>query len=94
MHAELCPVCEGKGINTRVTVEWDTPEGREHEHPTCHGCDGRGWVPVEDDKPTPPKFAIHSHPVEVLEAVPSETKCSHPGDTLYTGGCFSFKGDR
>jgi hypothetical protein len=30
-------------------------------------------------------FAIHSHPVEVLEAVPSETKCTECDGSMYTG---------
>jgi len=34
-HAELCPVCMGKGI---------VPEGTSTK--TCNGCEGKGWVIV------------------------------------------------
>ena len=50
-HAEKCPVCDGKG---RVMVGG----GRIKEYPTveeystgCHGCQGEGWVTVEDSSP-------------------------------------------
>lgn len=35
-HAEICPVCKGHG---RITMQMQ-----------CHGCDGYGWVTVEDGK--------------------------------------------
>ena len=34
-HAELCPVCMGKGV---------LPEGTSSKE--CHGCLGKGWVTV------------------------------------------------
>ena len=34
-HAELCPVCMGKGV---------IPEGTSSKE--CHGCLGKGWVTV------------------------------------------------
>jgi hypothetical protein len=37
MHAEKCPVCEGKGVVP--------PE----EVAICHGCGGKGWVEVQGD---------------------------------------------
>jgi len=35
-HAEKCPVCEGSG---------------KYENRKCHGCSGKGWVPVGDRCP-------------------------------------------
>lgn len=58
-HAEVCQVCKGEGKLPpgRVTVfvsEDDTTVGRVTCLPTpCHGCDGKGWVPVGDAKEKP-----------------------------------------
>ena len=96
MHAELCPICEGKG---KVTIDdYGNIVTLGKLGGKCHGCDGRGWVPVPDNpilreaqlerieaRLSGPKFAIHSHPVEVLEAVPSETKCTECDGSMYTG---------
>jgi len=45
-HAELCPVCEGIGQviiypneNTTANVDYTV---------VCHGCDGLGWITVDD----------------------------------------------
>lgn len=32
-HAERCPVCNGSG---------------KYEEKECHGCNGKGWITVED----------------------------------------------
>ena len=40
MHAELCPVCKGEGT---VILEKEAAV-----RVPCHGCDGRGWVTVQD----------------------------------------------
>lgn len=42
MHAEICPVCEGKG---KVYDVWE-PGGTAPPTHTCHGCGGLGWVTV------------------------------------------------
>ena len=45
MHAERCPICSGTG----VYVPPPNPYTREVAIPrTCHGCQGKGWVSVED----------------------------------------------
>lgn len=43
MHAEICPVCKGKGliVDEYSTSSWPTK--------TCHGCGGSGWVTVPDE---------------------------------------------
>lgn len=40
-HAETCPLCNG--IGTSLDICGNTT--------TCHGCDGAGWVSVEDAVP-------------------------------------------
>lgn len=50
-HAEICPVCEGIGrikeLNdgTINKIELSLPINAR----VCHGCDGKGWVTVEDE---------------------------------------------
>jgi hypothetical protein len=46
-HAEICPVCNGKG-----TIE----QNGATDPKTCHGCNGKGWVTVGEAK-TPPSSA-------------------------------------
>jgi hypothetical protein len=40
----LCPVCGGTGEYQRVGTS-SAGTGKEK----CHGCDGRGWVQVQED---------------------------------------------
>ena len=47
MHAEICPICQGKG--TICNHEIGTPQYLHPTCPTCHGCNGNGWVQVADD---------------------------------------------
>ena len=41
MHAEVCPLCKGSGWKTDLTGV------------VCHGCNGRGWVEVNDSVAQP-----------------------------------------
>jgi hypothetical protein len=41
MHAEKCPICEGKGKVPRI-------DGWNCHEDACHGCGGKGWVEVKD----------------------------------------------
>ncbi len=53
-HAERCPLCKGEG--KLPAGKFDT--GYIHTLPvTCHGCDGKGWVPVPD--PSAEKLKQH-----------------------------------
>lgn len=47
-HAELCPVCKGKGIvvdNYQALQATSTTARIQY---TCNGCKGKGWVTVID----------------------------------------------
>lgn len=60
MHSEICPVCQGKGLIPAVDVG-DPMD--DHDRKPCHGCNGKGWVEINDcrlhyipfgDPPWPP----------------------------------------
>lgn len=51
-HAELCPVCHGKGRLPSDDRDFTTSKWE----PICHGCSGRGWVEVGNDPPCPTMF--------------------------------------
>jgi DnaJ-class molecular chaperone len=44
-HAEICPVCGGRGKVMSPVNSWTTAVSYEQ---TCHGCSGCGWVTVKD----------------------------------------------
>ena len=44
-HAERCPVCNGSGVVNKNQSVYYT--GGDEE--TCHGCNGMGWVTVQDN---------------------------------------------
>lgn len=46
-RAELCPVCNGKGIVPNLDLKCCGKMVK------CHGCDGKGWIVV----PQPPIIA-------------------------------------
>jgi len=46
-HAEKCPICEGSG-RLPLPVEMGTTASRPYDK-LCHGCDGKGWVEVQDE---------------------------------------------
>lgn len=52
MHAEKCPICDGKG---RTVIENTATTGGITIPPTepCHGCNGKGWVEVSDEPQEP-----------------------------------------
>lgn len=41
-HAERCPVCSGSGKKTEF------PNSTAPQLEDCRGCDGTGWVTVDD----------------------------------------------
>jgi DnaJ-class molecular chaperone len=46
-HSEMCPVCKGiskvRANTTHTLIELET----------CHGCNGKGWITVEDSATLP-----------------------------------------
>jgi DnaJ-class molecular chaperone len=47
MHAEICPVCGGKG-RLQISQVSTSTDASMHEE-TCHGCGGKGWIEVQND---------------------------------------------
>jgi DnaJ-class molecular chaperone len=43
-HAEICPVCQGKG-----KILENFPSDTAIREVVCHGCNGRGWVVVDNN---------------------------------------------
>jgi DnaJ-class molecular chaperone len=56
MHAEKCPVCKGTGRKNKEPSD----EGMRD----CYGCDGKGWVTVEDETPPKATFVTNSKPID------------------------------
>jgi len=51
MHAERCPVCNGRGtLRPEDLGECGYTSSAERQ---CHGCGGKGWVTVGDYNPQP-----------------------------------------
>ena len=46
MKAQTCPVCDGAGVRVGISDGTQTviPET------DCHGCDGKGWVAVPEER--------------------------------------------
>ena len=59
-HAEKCPVCYGKGVLSRD--DYTTTTARIPRDQTCHGCNGKGWVTVNDDSMFTIKISESSYP--------------------------------
>ncbi|MBI9078339.1 MAG: hypothetical protein JEY79_17230 [Pseudodesulfovibrio sp.] len=55
-HAEICPVCMGRG--TYATAKPETSTTVTTTERVCHGCGGKGWVTVE----AKPKYEITRDP--------------------------------
>lgn len=49
-HAEICPVCEGTGKYKEHYNFVSTTNAWTEK--ICHGCDGKGWVTVQDAETT------------------------------------------
>lgn len=54
-HSEICPVCGGTGVYKLVKYrQLGTPYPfvsgpiEYYSEKTCHGCQGKGWITIED----------------------------------------------
>jgi DnaJ-class molecular chaperone len=48
-HSEVCPVCKGLGKVFDATIpNYGITTSNIYNQATCHGCNGKGWVQVED----------------------------------------------
>jgi len=54
-HAERCPVCYGKGVVYGVAENGAFPTTQ------CYGCQGKGWVTVEDNYPISPSISYYPY---------------------------------
>lgn len=44
-HAEICPVCNGKG---QIQID-KSKSAINMFNITCHGCNGQGWITLSDE---------------------------------------------
>lgn len=50
-HSEICPVCGGAG---KIKTYLDplgfgySTSGKTYTEKICHGCQGKGWITIED----------------------------------------------
>ncbi len=69
-HAQICPVCLGKGILPADKYSTAAEE-------KCHGCNGRGWVEVSDEPAYYPPIlpvpwpTIWPHTITISPATPT-----------------------
>ena len=56
MQAVICPVCNGTG---KINLD---PVGTGANLKVCHGCQGRGWVSVLEDRLQPIDNINYSQP--------------------------------
>jgi len=59
-HAEICPICKGRG-RVPEDPEWDS--GPSPSTRVCHGCNGKGWVEVEGEYRRPDADKIWRRPI-------------------------------
>ena len=66
-HSEICPVCGGTGIFECVQYEqlnapypFVTGPIKSYSKRTCHGCQGKGWITVEDKQWKPNYYGTDS----------------------------------
>ena len=49
-HAEICPVCKGKGKVSVDIKDGTRYTGNIDYAKMCYGCNGKGWVTVRDEQ--------------------------------------------
>ena len=63
-HAEKCPLCNGSG---KSIVDISTLKEPKILEKICHGCDGKGWVTVEDKPKSETKLVTNAAQPEVAD---------------------------
>ena len=54
MHAERCPICYGEGTLRYIDgIELSGIHLNGEEEKQCHGCNGKGWVEVQNETTLP-----------------------------------------
>ena len=59
-HAELCPVCRGAGKVPPEFSIYNKSSSAVELDKKCHGCDGQGWLSLDDDKEIDFEAMLHS----------------------------------
>ena len=72
MKAVLCPVCNGSG---KIQPTGDQSDNKLE---TCHGCNGKGWVEVQEDYSPYVRYPI-------VPCEPYNPYCPRPVEPWYTG---------
>lgn len=71
-HAELCPICKGSGYLT--TDYTPTTAGMTTAKP-CHGCNGKGWIEVQDSQTVYPYWVYYPIYIEPYPSQPYYLPC-------------------
>jgi len=79
-HAEKCPVCDGTG-----KVQDNGPSGTSIDFKTCHGCGGKGFVVVADEKEFVPFLVLYPVYPQPNYVIYEPTFPSYPFITCSTG---------
>ena len=73
-HSEICPVCGGTGIFKCVQYEqlnapypFVTSPIKSYMERTCHGCQGKGWITVEDNQWKPNYYGTNSKDIYMTD---------------------------
>jgi len=66
-HSEICPVCRGSG-KYKETWNYGTTTGASYET-VCHGCNGKGWVVVDDQTYYYGKVTYNAENFNMQEAI-------------------------
>ena len=61
-HAEVCPICGGKGTVKEDTNPYSTACPTER---ICHGCGGRGWILIPDGDKTETLSTVYSFQIQM-----------------------------
>lgn len=83
-HAEICPVCNGRGYINEYGYKGKVADAE----PKCHGCDGRGWVTVHDEYiPSKPLMPLQFYYPVYYSSIPEydlrpKTYCSNTTSDL------------